>query len=146
MQDLKISVLRDLLEEHYVIIPVYVSPSDIGHDGSRRPRVYVYCSHRSTGRYLFDIHEAYNRISLKLKKYIHTRPRDYMVATMRDVQLEALRWADKRQKGLPPEPVPVIIVAVVQSWSIQGRCGPKMSQHLISISGHERPQRLAQHA
>ena len=71
----------------------------------------MYCSHRSTGRYLFDVHEAYNRLNLKLKKYIHTRPRDYMIATTKDVQLEALRWADTRQKELPTEPCAIDVVA-----------------------------------
>lgn len=78
------------------MIQLFVEPSDVGHHGIQRKRTFIYCSHRVTGRYLFDIHEAYNYIKESLSTHIRTRPRDYLVATDFEIRLAAQQAASDR--------------------------------------------------
>ena len=88
--------MRELLEDDYLVMQLFVEPSDTGHHGIQRKRTFIYCSHRVTGRYLFDIHEAYNYIKEKLSMHIRTRPRDYLVATDFEIRLAAQQAAYDR--------------------------------------------------
>ncbi|CAE6970572.1 unnamed protein product [Symbiodinium sp. CCMP2592] len=103
VRDMNMTAIAALLEDDYLVIPLKVSPTDVGHDGISRDRLYVFCSHRKTGRYLYDVHEAYACVSKKLRRYIQTRPRDYFVASDRDIHLDALRIAAQRRVQFVPE-------------------------------------------
>ncbi|CAE7205294.1 unnamed protein product, partial [Symbiodinium sp. CCMP2456] len=100
--DMKMTAIAALLEDDYLVIPLRVSPSDAGHHGISRDRLYVFCSHRKAGRYLYDVHEAYACVSKKLRRYIHTRPRDYFVASDTDIHLDAHRIATQRRVPFAP--------------------------------------------
>ena len=103
LQDFSLSVLQELLEEDYLLIQIFVKPSDIGHSGISRHRTYIYCVHRETCRYLVDVHEAYKVLCKVLKKRVSTKPRDYLVATPQQIQADALRIAQDRKVEFKPE-------------------------------------------
>lgn len=44
-----------------------------------------------------DLEEVYTQICTSLKKYIHTRPRDYFVATPQQVHCDSMRVARTRK-------------------------------------------------
>jgi len=91
-------MVRDLLEDAYIIIPLEVSPGDLGLKGVNRDRVYIFCCHRTRCRYLYNIENAYAEISRTLKKYIHTEPQHYCVATAAQIRSDAMRVAKTRNK------------------------------------------------
>jgi hypothetical protein len=96
-QDFKLPVLQQLLGEDYLLIQIFVKPSDIGLSGIARHRTYIFCAHRETCRYLVDVHQAYRVLCKVLRKRVSTRPRDYLVATPQQVQADALRIAQDRK-------------------------------------------------
>ena len=102
-KDLKVDAIEELLGAHYLMHQLQVSPADTGHFGVQRRRTYVYFCHRQTGRYLFDVHEAYAQVTRVLRKHICTRPRDYFVATPTEVQLAAQHVALQRKIVWKPE-------------------------------------------
>ena len=90
-------MIQELLEDDYIVLQLFTEPGHVGHSGIARKRTYIFCSHRTTGRYLFDIHVAYNLITARLKNVIHTSPSDYMVAPPEHIRAEAFRTAVQRK-------------------------------------------------
>ena len=90
-------MVQDLLEDDYIILPLEVSPADLGLSGVNRDRVYIFCYHRKTCRYLYSIERAFGEISRTLKKYIHTEPHHYFVATAAQIRSDAMRVAKSRK-------------------------------------------------
>ena len=101
-QGLNMDAVRELLERDYFLHQLDVSPADAGHFGVSRRRTYIYCAHRRTSRHLFDVHEAYAKVSRVLRRKIHTRPSDYFIATDRAIQLAAQQTAIARRIQYQP--------------------------------------------
>ena len=80
----------------YVIWVIPVEPGDAGHDGVARPRVYVLCLHRSKGFVICDPDVMYNSIKTATRSQVKTLPRDYCVATPREVEVSAMQLACSR--------------------------------------------------
>ena len=86
-------MIRTLMDDDFLIIQVFVKPTDAGHDGVARWRTYIYLSHKETGRYLHDVNDLYEEVSRRITKVVKTRPSDYLVATDQQIALEAMRTA-----------------------------------------------------
>ena len=95
-------MIAELFQKHYLIIQLFISPSDLGLCGISRKRTYIYLAHRTTCRYLIDVHDAYAAITKVLRRKVFTRPSDYFVATPHQVQSDALKIAECR--GIPFRP------------------------------------------
>ena len=65
-----------LLLPDYDIYPIFVEPSDCGHAGINRTRVYAYCVHRETGVYLHDLYDLYASITKLIKQTVATQVQD----------------------------------------------------------------------
>ena len=96
-QGLPIDVIKDLFFSHYYMWYVEGSPADTGNSGVSRPRVFVMMCHRETGRVLADPVVLYQRIAQKIAIYVSTSPMHYLIASDREVQLEAMALAASRQ-------------------------------------------------
>lgn len=90
--------MNDILGESYHIYQLFVSPEDVGHSGINRRRTYLFCSHRETGRYVYDIYEAYAAVCAAIRTKPGTSPADYLVATPTQVAAEAMQVAHTRKK------------------------------------------------
>ena len=88
-------MIKGLMEPDYQLYPLYVSAADCGHAGVSRDRLYVILRHVSTTDCLYDPLDLY----VYIRQYITeraTQPRDYMIASEEEVQLEAMSEAGKR--------------------------------------------------
>lgn len=95
-KDIKISVVKQLLEPDYLVLQLFVNPEDVGHAGVARPRTYIYCCNKKTCNYRFDVFEAYATASAAIKGTVRTRPGDYLVATAAQKSLSAMQTAQVR--------------------------------------------------
>ena len=102
-EEFSVHMLRDLLEEDYLIIQLFVKPADLGLTGAARSRTYIFCAHRTECRYLVDVYETYSHICQVLQRKIHTRPRDYFVASQQQIQSDAMRLASVRGVAFKPD-------------------------------------------
>ncbi|CAE7241358.1 unnamed protein product [Symbiodinium necroappetens] len=100
--DINMKAMNHLLGHDYILIQLFVSPSDTGHTGVNRPRTYIFCSHKKTCRYLYCIHEAYKQVVAMLTSHISTSPRDYLTSSPLQQRLECERVA--RARGVPYQP------------------------------------------
>ena len=81
----------------YNLYPLRVVPSDCGHSAVSRSRVYIYCCHKQTCEYMFDVWEAYGAISQEISMVASTRCRDYFVASQRERDIHAWHICRKRK-------------------------------------------------
>ena len=79
-----------------MIFWILTNPEDQGHDGSNRERYWFMFSHKETSTILYDPVLLYGRISEALRSVLRTTPKDYMVASPREVEIEAMRLAALR--------------------------------------------------
>ena len=100
---MRLQMLRAMFGEHYDIHVLRCDPSDVGHAGASRERVYVILAHNSRTRMITCPKELYNKIAGVISKHIATRPRDYFVASHLDVRLaeEDLALSRKRKVRVP---------------------------------------------
>ena len=112
-EDIRISVVETLLASEYDIYQLFVSPTDCGHHGVQRKRTYIYCCHKQTGSYMFDVWEAHKMVSRAINKVVSTAPNDYLLSTPRQILADAAPTAAARKKALKPE-------ACSQSWEHSG--------------------------
>ena len=106
-QDIKMTVLHDILGEDYQLYQFFVSPADAGYFGTQRSRTYIFFCHKRRCRHLCDIHEAYRKVTKTLRKHIYTEPHDYYVATDAEILVSAERVA--RCRKIPFRPVPWLL-------------------------------------
>ena len=78
-----------MLGDLYNIYPLYVDLDDVGHSGASRHRVYVILALK-TLRMIADPRQVYARVSATLRQTYTTRPRDYLNASVLEVQCEAM--------------------------------------------------------
>ena len=99
-KEIPLSGVQDLLPE-YQLYPLNVSPEDVGHKAVARLRVYVFCCHKETGVYLFDLYEVYAKIKSHMAHYVKTQCKDYFAASelQSKIHLEAI--ANSRKLGDP---------------------------------------------
>ena len=81
----------------YNLYPMRVEPSHCGHSAVSRSRVYIYCCHKETCEYMFDVWEAYAAICEQVSLIASTRCRDYFVASQRERDLHAWHICRKRK-------------------------------------------------
>ena len=94
--------IQKLLPE-YNLYQLFVKPEDAGHSAVNRLRTYVYCAHKETCEYLFDVFETYNAVTEAIKEVTQTRCRDYFVSNQR--QREVHSWNICRKRKIPWRPV-----------------------------------------
>ena len=94
--------IQKLLPE-YNLYQLFVRPEDAGHSAVNRLRTYVYCAHKETCEYLFDVFETYNAVTEAIKEVTQTRCRDYFVSNQR--QREVHSWNICRKRTIPWRPV-----------------------------------------
>ena len=112
------SMVEHLLGRDYNLYQLFVAPEDSGHAGASRRRTYIYCSHKQTGRVLFDVFDAYARVTDAIKSIAQTSPSDYYIATKEQIYAEAARTAHVRKKPLRR----------VAAWSGVGECSRASGQ------------------
>ena len=76
-------VLEGLFGVQYRLLQIHVEPADAGHAGVVGPRTYIVIVNRQKTVYLHDFYELYERVRHKIRSRVHTRVRDYMVASDR---------------------------------------------------------------
>ena len=97
-------MLDALLADDYERLQFFVSPSDCGHAGMRRPRTYIIFWHRQKARHRFDVCHVYDMIKRAICATVSTKPSDYLIATRAQLQADAARVANVRR--IPLRPVP----------------------------------------
>ncbi|CAL1145743.1 unnamed protein product [Cladocopium goreaui] len=65
--ELPMNDIQKLLPE-YNLYQLFVRPEDAGHSAVNRLRTYVYCAHKETCEYLFDVFETYNAVTEAIKE------------------------------------------------------------------------------
>ena len=88
----------------YYIWVLQVQPADVGHAGFGRDRVYILMLHKWKGECHYNPEELYAIVASRIKASIRTRPRDYLVSTPRDIEVEAMRVAGLRDITFRPAP------------------------------------------
>lgn len=96
-------MLQKLYGRFYTMYPLFVKPSDLGHSGTARARVYVIMAHRYRLRQTFDCKTLYDLITSAMKSVASTKPSDYFIASKVDIRLDAERTAIVRKKVLKPK-------------------------------------------
>lgn len=96
LQDLSMPMINALYSKHYNICPIYAKPSDQGHSGVARDRVYLILTWRGKVLPIGDVERMYQKVSHFIQKYVSTRPRDYWVSTEYDQIVEATNTARRR--------------------------------------------------
>ena len=96
------NIIELLWGEHYWIYTIYSEPKDLGHNGVSRPRIFILLLHKLKGKLLFDPRLLYCMIRDNVTQFVRTRPRDYFIASDRDVQHSAMRLASRRGIGYRP--------------------------------------------
>ena len=74
-------MVRHMLSRDYQIHQLFVEPGDVGHSGLARARTYIFCSHKQTCAYLWDVFEMQEAIKDAMKGLVQTTPGDYMVSS-----------------------------------------------------------------
>ena len=86
----------------YDLYQLFFSPKDTGHSGAARDRTYVICSHKEKTSCKFDPLEMKEYISNRMIAKVQTKPSDYFLASMVEVQREAEQLAIKRNIPFKP--------------------------------------------
>lgn len=82
---------------HYKIYPIFMSPGDLGHQGTARRRVYMILAHKKLVTQTHDCWTMFSLISRAMKVRVATVPSDYFIATKADLQNEAAKTARVRK-------------------------------------------------
>ena len=89
----------ELMEEthpSYDFYPVNFKTADTGHAGVSRDRVYVTASHKDLSSCKFDPNSLKDKIADRMRGKVQTKPSDYFMAQVVEVQQEALQLAIRR--------------------------------------------------
>ena len=73
-----------------------VEPQDSGNFGVGRERRYILMLNKFRGVCYYNPESLYKQVSSHLKTALHTEPKDYLTATPREIEVEAMRLAGKR--------------------------------------------------
>jgi hypothetical protein len=89
-------VIDMLFGDFFFIWVIETNTEDVGHGGTQRPRLYFLFLNKTRGVCLEDPVTLFRAVSMHLKEHLSTEPADYLVATEREIQLEAMRLAALR--------------------------------------------------
>jgi hypothetical protein len=95
----------DMMEEthpSYDFYRVDFSTADTGHAGVARDRVYVLASHKDRSSCKYDPMSLKAMIADRMREKVQTRPSDYFMAQVVEVQQEALQLAIRRKVEYRP--------------------------------------------
>ena len=110
-------MIHTLYGKHYRIEPIYVTPSDPGHTGVARERVYVIMTLKRKVEPIHDVQALYCRVAGFIQKHVQTKPSDYFVSTAQEQMEEASKTAQFR--AIPLRPVPFLTkIGFSQSFEI----------------------------
>ncbi|CAE7232731.1 unnamed protein product [Symbiodinium sp. CCMP2592] len=97
VQELDMQMIMLLYGRYYDIQQLWVSPSDQGHSAVARDRTYLILARRGLVEQVHDPRLVYQQVSDSIRARVSTRPRDYFVATRRQVLQEGQRAAMVRK-------------------------------------------------
>ena len=89
-------MIQKLYGRHYAIEQLFVTPADQGHAGVARSRTYLVLALRRLVERTQDLQQVYKLVSDAIACRVHTRPRDYLVASWTELCEEASRTARRR--------------------------------------------------
>ena len=93
-------MIKFLYGSHYTLYPFFVTPDDIGHTAVSRARVYIIMVHRERVEMVIDPYPLYEKIKETIAHHIHTRPRDYLIASENEISMDAADVARVRKKRM----------------------------------------------
>lgn len=91
-----------MLGTDYHIWEFLVEAAHSGHRGASRTRVYFLFCHKLKGRVLMCPQRCYDIVKTRIRECVQTSPSCYLVASPRDILIEAMRWAAKRKRFFRP--------------------------------------------
>ncbi len=94
-------MIKILYSRHYSIQQLFVCPSDQGHRGVARARTYLVMALKGVVQQCHDVVEVYRKVSAFISQRVQTRPSDYMVSELPEIQEESQYTASIRKKRLP---------------------------------------------
>ena len=92
-----------LYGRHYAIEQLFVSPSHQGHLGVARDRTYLILTLKSQVVQTHDPKKVYQEVSNYISQKVQTRPSDYLVSDLWEVQQEGLSTARTRHRKFGPK-------------------------------------------
>lgn len=95
-------MIKTLYAKHYDIEQLFVSPTDQGHAGIARDRLYLILALRGKVKQVHNVKCIYRKVSHYIRRRVATRPSDYLVSNLQDVHMDALRTARVRKKRWNP--------------------------------------------
>lgn len=96
-------MIEKIYGRHYNIHPIYMDPSDLGHSGSSRARVYIIMVLKDEVVPTYDCNKMFREISHAMTQLVTTCPEDYFVADETDLRLEEARVARQRSIQVRPD-------------------------------------------
>ena len=94
-------MIEYLYGSSYDMEPVYVDCGDVGHQGARRARVYVFLWHKERVCRVRPVEEVYQKVAATMQKWARTQPSDYLLAGRQEVLREAEDLAFRRRMQIP---------------------------------------------
>ena len=91
-------MIERLYSRYYTIKKLVVDPSDQGHAGMARPRVYLVLARKGKVTEVHDVVDVYEKVSGFISGLVATEPHDYLVASRVDHMMEVTRVAVQRHK------------------------------------------------
>ena len=95
-QELHMGMIQYLYGRHYELHPFVVTPSDVGHSGTARERMYIIMAHKQRTKQKFDVNALFKSVSAVIRRLVQTKPSDYMGASEIDLNLESQHVARVR--------------------------------------------------
>ena len=94
------SMIVYLYGKHYHIKELFADPSDQGHQGANRFRIWIIMWLKQDVQEVLDIHAVYDAIVARTKSLVQTVPKDYLISSTSELLREATHLAQLRKKKL----------------------------------------------
>lgn len=93
-----------MLFPSYELLRLIMEPRDVGHQGVRRKRAFLFLRHKKRCEYLMDLYNVFNMTSRGVQRAVSTEPRDYLVSSNAVQQVQNSHMARKRKITHQPDP------------------------------------------
>lgn len=113
-EDIPLDDVQKILPD-YNLYQLFVDPAHAGHSAVSRARTYIFCCHKLTGEYLFDIWECYKEVSEQISMICTTRCRDYFVSDQRVRDVHS--WQISRKRKVDWKAVTCLYLLVSKGFS-----------------------------
>lgn len=127
---LPLDVIHVLFGDKFQSWVLAADAEDVGHSGGSRPRLYILLLRKTRGIVLHDPVQIFNAVAKQLRSHLGTQPSDYLVATNREIQCEAMRIAAIR-KITYTDTCPALPLFVVPPQTML--CKPRSSYFFASL-------------